>query len=175
MRILQLTGGAAGMYCGTCLRDNVLAATLIKQGHDVTLLPLYTPTMTDEPNVSNDHIFFGGISVYLEQHWSLFRKTPWLLDKAVGFENRAQSRRETQHLRRSAFPRRDDDFHARSRARTLEERTAEDVALARRRAATRRRQSPVYAARRARRAVERDTWLSHRVHAARRGSVHRRP
>ncbi len=81
MRILQLTGGAAGMYCGTCLRDNVLAATLIKQGHDVTLLPLYTPTLTDEPNVSNEHIFFGGISVYLEQHWSLFRKTPWLLDK----------------------------------------------------------------------------------------------
>ena len=69
------------MYCGTCLRDNSLAAALMKQGHDVTLMPLYTPTLTDEPNVSHDKIFFGGISVYLEQHWSLFRKTPWLLDR----------------------------------------------------------------------------------------------
>ncbi|PYT15876.1 MAG: hexosyltransferase [Acidobacteria bacterium] len=81
MRILQLTAGAAGMYCGTCLRDNSLAAALMKQGHDVTLVPLYTPTLSDEPNVSRDKIFFGGISVYLEQHWALFRKTPWLLDR----------------------------------------------------------------------------------------------
>ncbi|HWZ29972.1 MAG TPA: glycosyltransferase family 4 protein [Bryobacteraceae bacterium] len=81
MRILQLTAGAAGMYCGTCLRDNSLATELMKQGHDVTLMPLYTPTLTDEANVSNDKIFFGGISVYLEQNWSLFRNTPWLLDR----------------------------------------------------------------------------------------------
>ena len=81
MRILQLTAGAAGMYCGTCLRDNSLASEFMRQGHDVTLVPLYTPTLTDEPNVSQERIFFGGISVYLEQNWSLFRKTPWLLDR----------------------------------------------------------------------------------------------
>ena len=81
MRILQITAGAAGMYCGTCLRDNSLAAALMKQGHDVTLVPLYTPTLTDERNVSNRKVFFGGISVYLEQNWALFRKTPWLLDR----------------------------------------------------------------------------------------------
>ncbi len=81
MRILQLTAGAAGMYCGTCLRDNALATELIRMGHDVTLMPLYTATLTDEPNVSGDKIFFGGISVYLEQNWALFRKTPWLLDR----------------------------------------------------------------------------------------------
>ena len=69
------------MYCGTCLRDNSLAAALIRLGHDVTLLPLYTPTLTDETNVSNEKIFFGGISVYLEQNYALFRKTPWLLDR----------------------------------------------------------------------------------------------
>ena len=34
----------AGMYCGSCLRDNALAAELLARGHDVTLLPLYTPT-----------------------------------------------------------------------------------------------------------------------------------
>jgi glycosyltransferase involved in cell wall biosynthesis len=81
LRILQLTAGAAGMYCGTCLRDNALATELIRQGHDVTLVPLYTPTLTDEANVSDDRIFFGGISVYLEQNYALFRKTPWLIDK----------------------------------------------------------------------------------------------
>ena len=40
------------MYCGTCLRDNSLASALLQMGHDVTLVPLYTPTLTDEPNVS---------------------------------------------------------------------------------------------------------------------------
>jgi glycosyltransferase involved in cell wall biosynthesis len=81
MKILYLTAGAAGMYCGSCLRDNALASELIRQGHDVTLVPLYTPTLTDEPNVSHDRIFFGGISVYLQQHSRLFRKTPWMVDR----------------------------------------------------------------------------------------------
>jgi glycosyltransferase involved in cell wall biosynthesis len=69
------------MYCGSCLRDNALATALSGRGHDVTLLPLYTPTRTDEPNVSESRVFFGGISVFLEQYISLFRKTPWLLDR----------------------------------------------------------------------------------------------
>jgi len=69
------------MYCGSCLRDNALATALSGRGHDVTLLPLYTPTRTDETNVSQPRVFFGGISVYLEQHVSLFRKTPWLIDR----------------------------------------------------------------------------------------------
>jgi glycosyltransferase involved in cell wall biosynthesis len=69
------------MYCGSCLRDNALAAELMKQGHDVLLLPIYTPTLTDEENVSEHRVFFGGISVYLEQHVPLFRHTPRILDK----------------------------------------------------------------------------------------------
>ena len=69
------------MYCGSCLRDNALASELLKQGHDVTLQPLYTPTLTDEPNVSSEKTFFGGISVYLEQHSAIFRHTPRWLDK----------------------------------------------------------------------------------------------
>ena len=82
MNILSITAGAADMVCGSCLRDNALAAELIARGHDVTLLPVYTPTVTDEPNVSAGRpVFFGGISVYLEQHVALFRHTPWLLDK----------------------------------------------------------------------------------------------
>ena len=69
------------MYCGSCLRDNALAGELIRKGHDVILLPIYTPTRTDEPNVSNDKVFFGGISVYLEQYFSVFRNSPRWLDR----------------------------------------------------------------------------------------------
>lgn len=81
MKILYFTAGAAGMYCGSCLRDNALATELIRQGHEVTLLPLYTPTLTDEPNVSSDKVLFGGISVYLQQHSALFRHLPRWFDK----------------------------------------------------------------------------------------------
>ena len=81
MKILSITAGAAGMYCGSCSRDNALAVELIARGHDVTLLPLYTPTNTDEPNVSRDRVLFGGISIYLQQHLALFRKTPRFLDR----------------------------------------------------------------------------------------------
>ena len=45
------------------------------------LLPMYTPTLTDEANVSHDKVFFGGISIYLQQHHALFRKSPRILDR----------------------------------------------------------------------------------------------
>ncbi len=81
MRILSITAGAAGMYCGSCFRDNALATELIARGHDVSLVPMYTPTRTDEPNVSGRRVLFGGISVYLQQYSSLFRRTPRFLDR----------------------------------------------------------------------------------------------
>lgn len=81
MKVLSITAGAAGMYCGSCARDNALAVELISRGHDVTLVPVYTPTRTDEPNASRQHVLFGGISVYLQQHVPLFRKTPRFLDR----------------------------------------------------------------------------------------------
>ena len=82
MNVLSITAGAADMFCGSCLRDNALAAELMRRGHHVTLLPVYTPTLTDEPNMSaGKPVFFGGISVYLQQHVALFRHTPWLLDR----------------------------------------------------------------------------------------------
>ena len=81
MRLLYLTAGAAEMYCGSCLRDNAMAAALLARGHDVLLAPVYTPTTTDEKNVSDPHVFFGGVSVYLEQHFPMFRHTPALFDR----------------------------------------------------------------------------------------------
>src|ERR1700681_4987500 len=83
MKILSITAGAGGMYCGSCLRDNALAAELVTRGHDVTLLPLYTPLRTDEPHVSRSTVLFGGISVYLQQHSALFRRTPRFIDRLL--------------------------------------------------------------------------------------------
>jgi glycosyltransferase involved in cell wall biosynthesis len=88
MRILSLTAGAATMYCGSCMRDNALAAELIRLGHEVTLLPFYTPTLTDEENVSRQQqVFFGGISVYLEQHLPWYRRAPRFVDRLLDSPN----------------------------------------------------------------------------------------
>jgi hypothetical protein len=85
MRIAYITAGAAGMYCGSCMRDNTLVAALCKAGHDAILIPTYTPIRTDEVDVSQQRIFFGGINVYLEQKFWLFRHTPWLFDRLLNF------------------------------------------------------------------------------------------
>src|SRR6266446_9624629 len=83
MRITYITAGAGGMFRGSCLHDNTLVATLIAQGHDALLVPTYTPLHTDEPDVSQKRIFFGGINVYLEQHIPVFRHTPRLIDRLL--------------------------------------------------------------------------------------------
>ena len=87
MKILSITAGAANMYCGSCLRDNALAAEMIRQGHDVILVPLYTPTRTDEANVSHKRVFFSGINLYL-QH-----KSPAFQRRLSGFERLLDSPR----------------------------------------------------------------------------------
>ena len=83
MQIAYIAAGAAGMYCGSCLHDNTLARTLMKQGHDVVLVPTYTPLRTDEQNVSHRRVFFGGINVYLQQKFRLFRHTPHWFDRLL--------------------------------------------------------------------------------------------
>ena len=83
MRIAYITAGAGNMYCGSCLRDNTLAAALMKAGHEILLIPTYTPTRTDERNVSLHRVFLGGINVYLQQHYECFRKTPLILDRLL--------------------------------------------------------------------------------------------
>src|SRR5689334_6812147 len=68
------------MYCGSCMRDNALAAALKRAGHEVTLVPLYTPLRTDAPSQSDSQVFFGGINIYLQHASRLFRRTPRFLD-----------------------------------------------------------------------------------------------
>ncbi|MCH7826236.1 MAG: glycosyltransferase family 4 protein [Acidobacteria bacterium] len=85
MRIAYITAGAAGMYCGSCLHDNTLAAALMAKGHEVALMPTYTPARTDEEDVSIDRVFYGALNVFLEQKSAVFRHIPeplhWLLDR----------------------------------------------------------------------------------------------
>ncbi len=83
MRIAYITAGAGGMFCGSCLHDNTLAAALTRQGHDALLIPTYTPLRTDEPDVSQKRVFLGGINVYLQQKLGLFRRTPWFVDRLL--------------------------------------------------------------------------------------------
>jgi len=83
VRIAYITAGAAGMYCGSCLHDNALAAALIRAKQNVALIPIYTPIRTDESDVSIDHVFYGAVNVYLEQKSALFRHTPWLVDRML--------------------------------------------------------------------------------------------
>ena len=82
MNLLHLTPGAGAMYCGGCLRDNALVAALRKLGHEVVMVPLYLPlTLDEEDQSAGTPLFFGGISVYLEQKSTLFREAPgWLHD-----------------------------------------------------------------------------------------------
>jgi len=86
MKIVHITPGAGGMYCGNCFRDNALVKALRQAGHDTLMVPLYLPMTLDEDDQSTGTpIFFGGINVYLQQKSSFFRSTPkWvkrLLDR----------------------------------------------------------------------------------------------
>src|SRR5437879_11808208 len=83
MRIAYITAGAAGMFCGSCMRDNTLASALIAQGHDALLIPTYTPIRTDEADVSQSRVFFGGINVFLQQKLGIFRWTPRWFDRLL--------------------------------------------------------------------------------------------
>ena len=85
MKICILSAGAGGMYCGSCMRDNALASALLRMGHQVTLIPLFSPTKTDIPDVSDKRVFLGGINIYLQHASKWFRRTPrflnWVFDR----------------------------------------------------------------------------------------------
>ncbi len=76
MKLVQITPGAGGMYCGNCFRDNALVAALRRQGHDTLMVPLYLPLTLDETLTANTPTFFGGINVYLDQILPFHRHLP---------------------------------------------------------------------------------------------------
>jgi len=85
LKIVSLTPGAGGMLCGSCLNDNMLAAAMQRLGHEVVLVPLYTPITTDEENMSSAPLFYGGLNISLQQKFSLFRHVPRFLDRFLDY------------------------------------------------------------------------------------------
>jgi glycosyltransferase involved in cell wall biosynthesis len=89
LKVIQILPGSGGtFYCQNCMRDVALVKALRRQGQDVVLVPMYLPLYTDDPDITRGvPVFFGGINVYLQQHFKLFRKTPrwmdWLLDSRL--------------------------------------------------------------------------------------------
>src|SRR5262249_21336121 len=75
MRIAAITAGAAGMFCGSCLHDNTLAAALANLGRARLLIPAFPPIRTDADDVSTARVFLGGINVYRDQ-FAAFRVVP---------------------------------------------------------------------------------------------------
>jgi len=66
------------------MRDATLAKAMRRLGEDVVLVPMYLPLYTDYPDIAQGvPVFFGGINVYLQQKFPLFRKTPRWLDRLL--------------------------------------------------------------------------------------------
>ena len=64
------------------MRDNSLARELIAMGHEAHLVPMYLPLQLDEERIDESTpVFFGGINVYLQQKYRLFRKLPRWMDQ----------------------------------------------------------------------------------------------
>jgi glycosyltransferase involved in cell wall biosynthesis len=95
MHIALITAGGAGMFCGSCMHDNTVARALIAAGHEVSLIPTYTPIRVDEQDVSSRQVFLGGINVYLDAVVPFWRRlpraitrwldAPWVLRLATNF------------------------------------------------------------------------------------------
>ena len=77
MRIIHLAAGAGQMYCGACARDVAMLRGLMARGHDVLIIPLYTPLRIegDEP-LPTDEVHLGGINAWLQQHVPALGRAP---------------------------------------------------------------------------------------------------
>ena len=86
MRIIHIAAGAAGMYCGACARDMMLARGLMERGHDMLIVPLYTPLRDDNPHLpapATSAVYLGGINAWLQQVSSFFRILPPAFDRML--------------------------------------------------------------------------------------------
>ena len=101
MKITFLTAGTGSYYCGACMRDNTLAKALSRAGHEVEMLPMYLPPALDEEILEMTRevpIFFGGINVYLQHKWALFRHTPGWLDRMLNGEGLLRGVASRSHM-----------------------------------------------------------------------------
>ncbi len=85
MRIAFIVPGTGGtFYCQNCVRDTALVRALSARGHDVVMLPLYLPLLSDAGDLAaGAPVFFGGINAYLQQRFEVFRRTPRWFDRLL--------------------------------------------------------------------------------------------
>jgi len=101
LRIVFLTPGTGGWYCGACMRDNALARSLQAAGHEVSLLPMYLPLQLDEEVLESARdapVFFGGINVFLQQKFAFFRHTPGWFDRWLNSPRLLRSAARHSHM-----------------------------------------------------------------------------
>ncbi|NQT37274.1 MAG: glycosyltransferase family 4 protein [Planctomycetes bacterium] len=87
MNVVHLVAGAGAAYCGSCLHGHELARSLQALGHDTLIVPLYTPLHTEGVSATESRHYaplkLGGINVYLQQKWALFRHLPRLVSRTL--------------------------------------------------------------------------------------------
>jgi len=84
MKIVHIVPGFGGtFYCGNCLRDSAVVASLKKAGHDAVTLPMYLP-LTINGHGSDDGIpvFYGAVNIFLKQ-FPVFRHMPKWFEKMM--------------------------------------------------------------------------------------------
>ena len=81
------------------MRDNALAKELIAMGHEAHLVPMYLPLQLDEVRVDEaTPVFFGGINVYLQQKYEIFRRLPRWMDRIFNGRGLLRSVAKRSHL-----------------------------------------------------------------------------
>lgn len=77
MKIVHIVPGFGGtFYCGNCLRDSGVVASLKKAGHDAVTLPMYLPlTLNGQADENGLPVFYGAVNIYLKQY-PVFRHMP---------------------------------------------------------------------------------------------------
>lgn len=84
MRLIHLAAGAGDTYCGACAGDLALVRGLAALGHEVMVVPLYTPLRLEGavPQVIAP-VFLGGINAYLQQLSPAFARLPGFLTRPL--------------------------------------------------------------------------------------------
>lgn len=99
MKVTILTAGTGSYYCGACMRDNALARELISRGHEAHLVPMYLPLRLDEDRVDDGTpVFFGGINVFLQEKYDIFRRLPGWVDRLLNKPSLLRAVAKRSHL-----------------------------------------------------------------------------
>lgn len=89
MKLAHLTAGTGNFHCGSCLRDHALVRALNQLGHQALMVPLYLPLVLDDSQPSGSDpaapqtVYMGGINIYLQHTFPLFRRTPIWMDRLL--------------------------------------------------------------------------------------------